>query len=348
MFHRGQISDYVKDGKYCPEWKMKDRVVWCIAGGTVAFEGQYAIPLINHAIKHWFFYSGGADPVELRRKVRITRNANFWYSIDYSQFDATIPYWVIRECFSVIKEFYPEECWNEIDWIYYEFVNTYIVLPGGKVVQKHTGIPSGSFFTQIVGTLSHAYMEFSVLASMKEGEVEEKVSYVRGKLSVPVDGVLLPRIQLMSDDGLIGLDFQLDLEYFSKYVHKIFGVVMNPEKCDHGRRDEPPVYLKRQWFGLYEVRDQLDVFINFVHPEFHRNYSDYSPWHILYGLAYVYGGMVRKPGYLQFLARKMRENHGIPALEKLPVRDLPGPMRGLSKTALLEMRMRAQRDAAAA
>lgn len=41
-------------------------------------------------------------------------------------------------------------------WIKWNFINTKIMLPDGRMVRKTHGIPSGSYFTSLVGSLANA------------------------------------------------------------------------------------------------------------------------------------------------------------------------------------------------
>jgi len=94
--------------------------------------------------------------------------------MDWKSFDATIPNFVVNWVFdflidqvdyskftlgSEIVEIGPaatRRMKNVFKWIKWNFINTKIMLPDGRMVRKTHGIPSGSYFTSLVGSLSNA------------------------------------------------------------------------------------------------------------------------------------------------------------------------------------------------
>jgi hypothetical protein len=345
VFHRAQISGFInEDGDYSSEsLKMKDRFVFGADAATVAKEGQYARPLIDHLARSWMGYAGGKSPEEIRSLIRRSANrSTYWLSIDYSKFDQTVPSWLLNWCFSVVKRFYPTEYESEIDWIAYNFVNTKVAIPGRGVVTKRKGIPSGSHFTQIIGSMANAIMAMSYIASLcPRGEFRHKVRYVEEVLCYG-DSSELPMF-VMGDDNLMFTSCRLDVDDLALYVHRVFGVRINPDKCDFGTRFQYPVFLKREWRGLGEYQDPSYLTINVIHPEGDRSYEGYSPWHIVYGLFLTY--RLAFPSWMseRWLVEKMEENGGVSAIVRIPRSDLPGVFRAYGDDALRWMVLRAER-----
>lgn len=324
VFHRAQISGYMDEKRrYKPGAQMKDRLIWGSDGATVSLEGLYARPLMNHVMRNWFSYSGGDEPEVLRRKIRSAQDMGWqWTSIDYSKFDQTIQSWVIEECFDIIKSFFDKRYHKELGYIAYNFIHTWILLPGLKLVQKHRGIPSGSYFTQLVGSMSNALMVMTYIASKCKGSLEEKVSYVQHELGY---GDRL-NMFVMGDDNLLFTRHELDLDDMAAYVNKIFGTKINADKTVTSMEQRNPHYLKRDWTYAGEFRDILDLAINVCHPEWERTYDGYSPWHIMYGLYLTYRASFGVVSELDML-EKISTNGGFEPLLSVDLHALPGAFR---------------------
>jgi len=95
-------------------------------------------------------------------------------SMDWKSFDATVPNFVIDEVFKMLKECIAFDLMKDgdnihctsdaaakrlmkvFDYLHWNFKNTKIMLPDGRLVRKRSGIPSGSYFTSLVGSLANA------------------------------------------------------------------------------------------------------------------------------------------------------------------------------------------------
>lgn len=334
--HRSQISSYVVDGKYSRDTlKEKDRLVWCVDGATVTFEGKFASVLIPYMINHWFSYSGGDSSVRLREKIHTCGRDKKYLSIDYSKFDQTVQSWLIRDCFSIIKKFFSPDYHKELDWICYNFIHTKIIMHGGQIHQKHRGIPSGSYFTQLIGSMCNALMMLTFLSSRERGSsFGEKSCYVETELYPYYVREKLYTMFVMGDDNLVFTTEEIDLDSLSKYVWRYFGVKINPDKCSSWRDSKYPEYLKREWRERGEYRDPLEMIINMVHPERERQYDGYSPWHIMYGIYLTFSQAFPDGLNERFFVEKMNDNGGIENLLSVNPKDLPGSLRAMGDNAL--------------
>jgi hypothetical protein len=347
QLHRAQISNLVdSEDNYTNAVKHKDRLVFACDGGTVTLEGLYSQPLIRHVSRYWFSYSGGDNPDELRSKIRSSAHQRFWMSLDFSKFDQTIQGWLIDDAFSIIKEFYHPQHYRELDWIAYQFKHSRLISSRG-VFQKHRGIPSGSSFTQLVGSMCNALMILTYIASRapRGCSYEERVRYVEEEIGFTSSGRRdygKFSMFVMGDDNLLFTRRKIDANNLSKYVERVFGVKISPEKTDQGVYPEPPKYLKREWRYNGEYRNPIDLAVNVCHPEWERHYDAYSPWHIMYGLYLTYSCAF--PSYVseRYLYRKMSDYGGVQALEKLEFRTLPGVLKGLGYNVKDYLRVRAE------
>lgn len=331
--HRSQISKYVVNDQYSPTTKKeKNRLVFAMDGGTSTLEASFALNQIDYALNNWFNYAA-LNPVVLRGRLREFQSM-YGYSIDYSNFDHTVQWWVIKDVFAILKECYDDPN-HYLDWIEYNFIHTKVLVPGDKVYTKHRGIPSGSMYTQLVGTMCNAYVLYSYLAHMagEKKTEQQKYDYVCSILTPNSKTPNSRRLGcfFMGDDSCIFTNRRLDLEDLSKYVDKVFGMTVSVVKTDKWNPYEYPKFLKREWRINGEYRNVLEVAINSCHPERRTREKAYgsgkfSPWHIMYGLYCTY-----PLGFLplgeQFFLRKMKENGGAELLYKLDRNDRPGVFR---------------------
>lgn len=327
-FHRSQIGHYLdSSGNFdSSDIKYKDRLVWGLDAATVAVESQYAIPLVDWFSNNVRFYAGGKTPDEIRNLINNSRmHSTFWYSLDFSQFDQTVPAWLIKHIFYLLRKFYSGGVSHrELRWIENNFINTAIVKFDGTVVRKDHGIPSGSNFTQLVGSMANALVILTYLFSRADGKSDgAKTRYVTSDLHVTSGncGMLT-----MGDDNLFFSHNGIRVADMSSYVKRNFGMTIHPDKTVSGGRQQRPTFLKREWSVDGEYRDLLDVFINVIHPERERDYADYSPYHILYGLYLTY-----RLGFPKAMERQlvelMENNGGIERLRDLKGRGMPGVFR---------------------
>lgn len=343
-FHRGQIGGFDSVDGYDPtKLKLKDRLIWGEDAATVAIEAPFARPLIEHTSEKWFNYAGGKSPDKLRKNIEFSKmDKFFWTSIDFSRFDQTIPSWLIHQAFAIIKEFFDgEDEQLELDWIEYNFIHTMLAYPGKGIFQKHRGIPSGSHFTQLIGSICNMLMVISYVASLQDGQFQDKMDYVRRVVGDRNDNHLL-HMFVMGDDNLVFTTQKLDFEDLSAYVHVNFGVKIHPTKCESGDTYSYPSFLKRIWRRNGEWQDPGYLVVNVSHPEHRRSYDTYSPWHIVYGLFLTYRFAFPPQWTERKFIEKLEEYGGIERLADIPHRDLPGVFRPFGNKAVDVMVQRAK------
>lgn len=192
-------------------------------------EGMFAQPLIHaynslrwtpYAI--WWRWQKG-DMHTLNSK----RGRCKWLGTDYSAFDVNVPPWLIRDAFSILRdnldfssyEFYgaptdPQTIlvlWNEV--VRY-FINTPARLKSGKIVVKHGGVPSGSYFTNMVDSVCNGLISHYLLLSL---------------------GINYYEHFFMGDDSIIRVAEDVDLRVYAQLAEEVFGCKINPDKseCDY-------------------------------------------------------------------------------------------------------------------
>lgn len=145
---------------------------------------------------------------------------------DWSRMDKTIPAWLIRDAFKIIAEaidwshvidvdgkIWPvrenrsKRRWNKL--VNY-FIDTPIRLSNGERYMKHSGVPSGACFTNVIDSIVNAiamrYITYETTGSL------------------PIADIYL------GDDSVIVLPTKVDLEHFSALLNDEFGLVFNAQK----------------------------------------------------------------------------------------------------------------------
>lgn len=197
----------------------KTRLIWGYPAHHAFAEGVFAMPFINFFKENQTPYTIWAKLYrgDFKKIMGSRRAENIWLGLDFSSFDAHVPAWLIRDAFKILEEcidFESYEHWGKptdpsaLRRLWREIVNYFINTPiqiDKDVYKKTHGIPSGSYFTQIIGTLCNAIMCNYV--------IESRQQYFHGDDSLlEVSGVDLPSVA-------------------AQFKH-LFGAIVNPAKCE--------------------------------------------------------------------------------------------------------------------
>lgn len=202
-------------------------------------------------------YAGGKVPRDLFQLVNRNRfKYQNWVSIDYSKYDQTIPGWLLEQAFRVVRSWFGEfdakeqKLWNIIvnDFIHKGFVG-----PEGNIVYADNGLPSGSMFTQIIGTICNRIMI-------------QTFAYAQGYENKVVTIIC-------SDDNLIFYDEWFDYVKYASYVSHNFGVNVSADKCSYGTRRDNPEFLSRYWTTTGIYRNPKILIAKMMYPERFRDYK---------------------------------------------------------------------------
>jgi len=162
-------------GHLSSEEEAKSRPVWVYPFEVSILESKWAIPFYTHLEMQVNEVHFGPDAMPRLMKVLSSslcgHDEAAEVTLDWSQFDATIPCWLINEAFQIIWECFDNKfAFHEgenvfggekmeeknrllFNWLREYFIKTKIMLPDGSIIMKEHGIPSGSFFTQAVGSI---------------------------------------------------------------------------------------------------------------------------------------------------------------------------------------------------
>lgn len=241
------------------ECKWKTRLVSMVDLWVILAECMWAKPF-QHLMHNVHWYAGGKKPIDLSQIVNTKRmHYKYWFSIDYSQFDQSIPSWLIRDAFSIIHDSFKE--FKDLEWLWEilvnDFINKAFVGPDGHLHYAENGVPSGSMFTQIIDTLCNRIMIATYFHSISK----------KRNQSVDYD------CMICGDDNLGFANEVIDLNDLSGYLKRCFGILCKPEKCSQGKQVDSPQFLSREWRHEGEWRHPKELVAKMLYPERWRPYQ---------------------------------------------------------------------------
>jgi hypothetical protein len=223
----------------------KPRLVWAYPGYINVLEAQFGAPLME--VKPPFL-GWSLNWLDYGRSVERLRKSFYFsgaMSIDFSSFDSTIPAFMIREAFSILRSFFELnskelKMFKELE-VY--FINTPLHLYD-KVVVKHRGIPSGSYFTQIIGSIVN--MLACYYSSLRSNQ---RVRILSGSIWMGDDSLLKLSDTFSSDD----------MEYYFLRYFKELGLKISIDKTEIVAitDDYLPMFLSRRVY-LHENKIEFD------------------------------------------------------------------------------------------
>lgn len=243
----------------------KTRLVWGFPYSQTVIEGLIAKPL-NEALQ------GNNTPMAfaitnmaLGAKLRVAAfHKRYGYSIDSSAFDSSISRFLIRQAFRIIKTWFNLDevepttgvaVRDILKQIEVYFSTCPLVMPDGRIYYgRRHGVPSGSFFTQIVD---------SIVNTIVAGTISARFHMSVGRSEIFVLG----------DDLLIWSDRLVSLDKLATYASEVFGIEFNSSKSQVFERNDVIHYLGRDWHNGMPDLDVQKAINKAVYPERYRRYS---------------------------------------------------------------------------
>uniref|UniRef100_A0A2V0RIR3 RNA-directed RNA polymerase C-terminal domain-containing protein n=1 Tax=viral metagenome TaxID=1070528 RepID=A0A2V0RIR3_9ZZZZ len=223
-FIRNQISDS----------GLKVRLVFAVSFGFIVIETFFNL-IIKHYTKNHDCYAIHGFTQSQLRDLTMSLDKNFVLCIDYKSYDQNVPAFVISTCSMISAQIMGLSNYNfkifKILVAY--FITCPVFHPEVEYKVKRRGIPSGSGFTSLFGSLCNLYMlSVCVHRHCKNNNIRI--------LSVQ------PKLIVSSDDTMISTTFDLDFKDISSLLKEIFD--MNVEFESHSVRGESKVYfLGSRW-----------------------------------------------------------------------------------------------------
>jgi len=239
----------VQHGKTGP----KGRLVWMAPLSTTILGTRFAKPAYFGLVgRSCFAYARTSVSVGTFLSDLQSRH-EFVYCLDFSAFDARIPAWMIADCFEILRSHLEMD--ESEEWLYNELVNDFIhsrlILPDLSIWQKHRGVPSGSPFTSIIGSIAnYLIIQYCWIRLTGRGPHEADV-------------------MVLGDDSVVGSSIYIDKRDLSATASEL-GVDVNEEKSDRVRSNQAVKFLGHEWSQSKPHRSEQDTAIRMAFPERHK------------------------------------------------------------------------------
>lgn len=229
------------------------RLIWGYPFEMTILEGRFAQPLIQKFIQRSSPMAYGLYKFELGTLIqhRVV-NQGIPHCLDYSKFDSTIPKELIVIAFKILSSWFTAEDMQEWGWdkVVQYFINTPIVMPDGHIYKgKVHGVPSGSYFTNLVDSVVNSLLLF---AGLKELGID---LYWRN-------------LFVMGDDSIFPLHKVLPLEELQKVLTQ-YNIRLNIDKSIVGTAH----FVGATWVKAQPRQAVRDLATKAVNPEKYRRYN---------------------------------------------------------------------------
>jgi len=213
-------------GHMSPRDDPKTRLVWIYPAEMLVVEGLWA-PVMYRSFEKLpdspLLYGKSSQRLYTEWLVKLIDGEKL-YGLDFSAFDTKVPAWLIHTAFDILHQNVEWLTWrgkrtskrsrqkwrNVWDAVKWYFINTPILMPDGRMFRKHAGVPSGSWFTQLVDSV---------------------VCYILNAYIVKCQGVKARGLKVLGDDSAFRTTQTLDLEQVEYDAHSV-GMILHAEKCE--------------------------------------------------------------------------------------------------------------------
>lgn len=239
----------------------KTRLVWIYPAEMLVVEGFYA-PLMYRD----FMNDPNSPMLNGKSAQRLytewcckLREGETLYGVDFSAFDTKVPSWLIRVAFDILKqniEFSTfqgkpvnkedAQKWRNVwDAMVWYFINTPILMPDGRMFRKFRGVPSGSWWTQMIDSVvNHILIDY--LADCQDVEIRN--------------------LRVLGDDSAFRSGDQFDLEIAKQDCLPV-SMIIKPEKCERTKDPADFKLLGTKYRDGHVFRETEEWFKLALYPE---------------------------------------------------------------------------------
>lgn len=231
----------------------KVRLVWGFPLEMTIIEALYARPLIDYYLEFQVHpIAFGLTKLQLSGRMTNILNCQWQYSLDYSQFDSRIHSDLLNRLFDMLfswVEDVNDDAYRIKERIKTFFIKTPLLTPWGLILGKKSGIPSGSYFTQLIGSMVNYFLLCYLIRKNNLTPHRENIN-------------------VLGDDSVFGTN--VPLKYFSQLQDEL-RVVINLKKSQITEFGNKVHFLGRYYTTGLPHGDPKESRTKLVFPERNRN-----------------------------------------------------------------------------
>jgi len=248
-------------GHLSPEDEVKTRLVWIYPAEMIVVEGQYAPRLYEEYMSlpdSPLLYGQSAQRLYTEWLLKYLEGENL-VGLDFSSFDTSVPAWLVHVAFDILRENIEFGTWhnesvprkerqkwkNVWDAMKWYFIHTPILMPDGRMFRKYHGVPSGSWFTQLVDSVVNHVL----------------VSYL-----AECQGAQVRQLKVLGDDSAFRTPNSFDLDNAQKDAD-VVGMTLKPEKCEYTTEPSEFKLLGTRYANGHQYRDDDEWLKLALYPE---------------------------------------------------------------------------------
>jgi len=229
----------------------KTRLVWGYPQSMFLLEARFAPTLIEFFLERETPMAFGLYKSQVSARMQSIRNSGLRYSLDFSGFDSSIDASLLAFAFDVLASHFDMDDEESYTWekIVNYFIHTPLMMPDQCVWVKHHGVPSGSYFTQMIDTIvNYLSVMYAWLRATDQ--------------PIPDDKILV-----LGDDSIVGQSKYVSLTDLQTYFTEI-GLTLNVQKTGLSKQGEDdPHFLGHVWRRGYPDRDPREIAMRMAFPE---------------------------------------------------------------------------------
>lgn len=254
----GQILDGQKSPNPCIAYKRtqknnKTRLVWGYPLEMTLMEGRFARPLIDIFLRKRTCMAFGLKKPTLGAYLSYQVGQHkYKYCLDYSKFDTSISSYLISKSFEILATWFKKEDLDKYGWeqVIKYFLTTPIVMPDGCLYTgKRHGVPSGSYFTQMIDSIVNVII----------------IGAVSHKFNLNINW---RDLFVLGDDSIFGSSVKVGLNEIAEFVKSHFGVTVNVLKSSCDKLE----FLGAIWVNGLPTIEIDELIKKAIYPESFRDY----------------------------------------------------------------------------